>query len=180
MNICKGKTKDNKRCKRKCKNKYCFNHSKKQKGGQQQKYICKDHGKKYADYKQACGNLRNERCSMGFTEKENRDWQKKAINCYKKRNNFTSNCVAAKDWDSAHFHEIKSLVEKKDLCDSVIRAKRAKFMEQKPKLNKNMKAKIQTMKKQSGKKQTPKSKPKQQHSWGKKVGGGKKKRKSKK
>ena len=160
MNICKGKTKNNKRCKRKCKNKYCFSHSKKQRGGQQprQKYICKDYGKKYADYKQACGTLRFERCDMNFTEQENRDWQKKAINCYKKRNNFTSNCVAPKDWDTKHFHEIKQLVEKKELCNNVINAKRAKFMEQKLKLNKNMKTKINKIQKTKNQKKSKKSK----------------------
>ena len=116
---------------------FIFSHSKKQTGGnpQTQKYTCKDYGKKYADYKQTCGNLRNERCGMGYTEQENRDWQKRAISCYKKRNNFTSNCVAPKDWDTRHFHEIKQLVEKKELCNNVINAKRAQFMEQKRRLD---------------------------------------------
>jgi len=35
MNNCKGKTKDNKKCKRKCKGKYCYQHPKK--GGVKQK-----------------------------------------------------------------------------------------------------------------------------------------------
>ena len=35
MNNCKGKTKENKKCKRKCKGKYCFQHQKK--GGVQKK-----------------------------------------------------------------------------------------------------------------------------------------------
>ena len=37
MNNCKGKTKDNKKCKRKCKGKYCFQHNKVTKGGLKQK-----------------------------------------------------------------------------------------------------------------------------------------------
>jgi len=37
MNNCKGKTKNNKKCKRKCKNKYCYQHNKKKKGGVKEK-----------------------------------------------------------------------------------------------------------------------------------------------
>jgi len=112
MNICKGKTKSNNRCKRKCKKKFCFNH----KGGALNKQ-CKD---MYLDYKDPCNRVWKGDCGKNFVKNQNLNWKTDIKDCAKKRSVFMNKCIPVEEWDLEHIGAISKMIKKKNICDHII------------------------------------------------------------
>lgn len=107
---CVGKTKNGKKCRRKCKNKFCHQH----KGGN------KNCNSMYVDYKSVCNKVWNAECDYNSFLSDNQNKNKDAKDCAKKRMNFMNNCVTVDEWDENHLGAITKMVRKKDRCKNVI------------------------------------------------------------
>lgn len=112
MNICKGKTKNNKKCKNKCSNNFCYLHKK---GGGK---MCGRKG--VENYKIPCNKVWNGNCGHNFKKNENIEWRKNVLECAKKRSQYMNDCIDAKDWDVGHVGAISKMVQKRVQCDMII------------------------------------------------------------
>ena len=108
---CAGKTQTGKRCKRRCKNKYCHQH----KGGN------KNCQTKYHSYKDVCNKVWNAECRYDYNYESNRLRNMDAKDCAKQRMNYMNQCVPVDEWDENHLGAISKMVKKKDRCKEVMK-----------------------------------------------------------
>ena len=109
MNTCKGKTKNNKKCRRKCKNKFCFNH----KGGS----LCDG---KVEEYHRVCDPVWKEDCKRTKSKFENKRLSKNIKKCKDLRVNFMNNCIRPENRDTGHYGAIERMKTKELQCNNIL------------------------------------------------------------